>query len=71
MSNKQIKKKIRKSPFSVMSKLNALEYLIENSVYGDEWQGAGMWEAVLEMMKYEGKIRAIDLDKLLKEAENR
>jgi hypothetical protein len=53
-----------------LSKIESIKYLIKNSVYGNEWQGAGMWEAVLEIMKRKYKITTKFLDKLLKEAED-
>ena len=55
------------------NKYQAIEYLIANSVYGNEWrQGAGMYEAIERIIKspklfYWEK----DLRKMLKEAENR
>lgn len=61
MSNKEKKNKIE-----------AIEYLVANSVYGNEWQGAGMYEAVERIIKssklfyYER-----DLKRFLKEAEDR
>lgn len=54
-----------------MDKIHALEYLIENSVYGNEWQGAGMYEIIVKMMKYQGIIKQKYLNRLLKEAEDR
>ena len=63
--------KVMKSPFSVMSKISAIKFLIKNSVYGNEWQGAGMYEAVEKMMEYKGRITAHYLIELLKEAEDR
>jgi hypothetical protein len=53
-----------------MEKIDALEYLIKNNVYGNEWQGAGMYEIIVKMMKHEGKLTKEYLDKLLKEAED-
>lgn len=49
----------------------AIKYLIKHSVYGNEWQGAGMWEAVEELMKSGKKVTQSYLDKLLKEAEDK
>ena len=54
------------------NKYEAVEYLVANSVYGNEWQGAGMYEAIERIIKspklfYWEK----DLRKMLKEAENR
>ena len=53
------------------TKIRALEYLIMHNVYGNEWQGAGMYESIEEMMKHKGKITQKYLDNLLKEAEDR
>lgn len=55
------------------NKLEAIQYLFDHSVYGNEWQGTGMWEAVIYIM---GKVdnyifSKSDLDKLLKQAEER
>ena len=52
-----------------MNKLKAIEYLVGNSVYEEEWSGAGMWQAVEEVMKYKKPITEKYLDLLLKKAE--
>jgi len=36
-----------------MNQVEAIKYLIVNSRYNDEWSGAGMWEALLKVMKQE------------------
>ena len=59
-------KKKEISLFAKMTKIRALEFLIENNF----WQGAGMYEVIVEMFKYKGKIDAYYLLKLLKKAKN-
>ena len=54
-----------------MTKLQAMEYLMEHNVYGNEWQGAGMWEATERVMRSRTPITIRWLTKLLKEAEDR
>lgn len=39
----------------LLLKYDAIDYLFRNSVYGNEWQGSGMWEAVEEIMRWEQK----------------
>ena len=54
------------------NKYTAIEFLVVNSVYGNEWQGAGMYEQIERIIK--GKklyFYKKDLTKMLKEAENR
>jgi hypothetical protein len=54
-----------------MDQLEAIKYLIEHSVFGNEWQGAGMFTAVEKVMSHKGNyITKYFLDKLLKEAED-
>jgi hypothetical protein len=54
-----------------MTKIQALQYLVDNSVYGNEWQGAGMWEAVRSIMENTNDDWAKEtLDMLLKRAED-
>lgn len=53
------------------NKFEAIEYFVANSVYGNEWQGAGMYEIIERIIKspklfYFEK----DLNKMLKEAED-
>lgn len=53
------------------STLNAVKYLKEKSVYGNEWQGAGMWEAVGNVLDSSKRVFTKDeLDKLLEVAQN-
>lgn len=56
----------------IYNKLEAIEYIVANSVYGNEWQGAGMYEAVEKIIKSR-KLYFPEkyLQRLLKEAENR
>ena len=51
-------------------KLEAIKYLVDNSEYHDEWSGAGMWEAVVEVMTFDGVITQEYLKELLKKAEH-
>ncbi len=53
-----------------MNKLEAIEYLFENDKYTNEWTGAGMWEAVREVLGTKEPITKKWLDELLKTAEN-
>lgn len=53
------------------NKIDALKYLVENSVYGDEWSGAGMYHAVENVIKSDDEFFTKDfLDSLLKDAAN-
>ena len=52
-------------------KVKALEYLIENREYHDEWSGAGMFEAICRMWDANEKHTKKELDKLLEFAKNR
>jgi len=53
-----------------MNHLKAIEYLIENDKYTDEWSGAGMWEALLSVMSAsENDLTKKYLDELLEKAE--
>ncbi len=55
-----------------MTHLEAIKYLSEHSVYGDEWQGAGMWEAVTTILVTGERLLTKEyLDILLKRAEDR
>ena len=53
-------------------KYEAIVFLVTNSVYGNEWQGAGMYEQIEGIIK-SPKLLYLekDLSKMLKEAENR
>lgn len=33
-----------------MTHLEAIKYLADHAEYGNEWQGAGMWEAVTTVL---------------------
>lgn len=39
------------------TKIGAINYLIANSVYGDEWTGAGMYEAIVKVAEAPKKFR--------------
>jgi hypothetical protein len=54
-----------------MTKIEAIEYLDKHSVYNNEWQGTGMWEAVMKVLNYEAEPTKEYMDQLLKEAEAR
>lgn len=55
-----------------MDTLTAIKYLYNNDRYGNEWQGAGMWEAVCQVLKRPKKkwVKS-ELNQLLDDAENR
>lgn len=54
-----------------IEKQQAINYLIKNNVYHDEWSGAGMFEAVIKIYEDKNEMFSKDyLDKLLKQAEN-
>lgn len=33
------------------NRLESIKYMIDNEVYGDEWSGAGMYEAIVKIIK--------------------
>lgn len=51
------------------SQIDAIKYLAKHGVYGNEWQGAGLWEAVLAILKHQN-ISEPTLKKLLAKAES-
>ena len=52
-----------------MNKIEALEYLVQNNEYHDEWSGAGMYHALETIIKSEESFFTQEyLDVLLKEA---
>lgn len=54
-----------------MTKLEAIEYLVKNSEYQNEWSGTGMWHAVIKVMEtQEGNLDHVFLNKLLEEAKH-
>jgi len=54
-----------------MNKIKALEYLVENSVYEDEWSGVGMYNAVEQVIKSTGTdFDTLYLDILLQGAKD-
>ena len=53
-----------------MTKLDAIKYLVKNSAYGDEWSGAGMWEAVTKVMAAKNDVSKTYLDELLVRAKH-
>lgn len=52
-----------------LDKLKAIEYLIKNSVYSNEWTGAGMYEAIVKIMPSK-RVKISFLKQLLEEAKN-
>lgn len=54
-----------------MTKIEALEYLVQNETCFDEWSEAGMYVAVRDIIKSEKETFEKDyLDELLEEARN-
>ncbi len=53
-----------------MKKIEEIQYLVDNDKYSNEWQGAGMWEAVLTVMGNKKRFSKKQLDDLLKKAED-
>ena len=54
------------------TRLEAIKYIWKNSVYGNEWQGAGMWEAVEKILQsISAYFDEEYLNDLLREAEKR
>ena len=52
-----------------MDKMEALKYLIENSVYCDEWTGAGMYVELKEIIESDKEeYTEKELDKALERA---
>lgn len=39
------------------TKIGAINYLVKNEVYSDEWTGAGMYEAIVKIVKAPKKFR--------------
>lgn len=55
-----------------MTQIKAIKYLAEHSVYSNEWQGTGMWEAVTTVLATGNRLLTKEyLDTLLKTAEDR
>jgi hypothetical protein len=56
----------------IFTKNEALDYLVKNSVYADEWSGAGMYHALQFVIKqyYDRIFTKKELDKLLNDASN-
>ena len=53
-----------------MNQIEAIKYLVDNSVYEDEWSGTGMWHAVEKVMKRKQAWTQKRLKELLKEAKD-
>lgn len=56
--------KTKKKVIKEYTQLESIKYLVENSVYNDEWTGAGMWEAVEKVIKIpsnntEGRLKSL------------
>lgn len=54
-----------------MTKIEAIQYLVDHDKYEEEWSGAGMWEAVLTIMGNDMEWDKEELDKLLERVKNR
>ncbi len=55
-----------------MTQLEAIKYLAEHGIYSNEWQGAGLWEAVTTILVTGSKLLNEDYVKiLLKRAEEK
>lgn len=39
------------------TKIGAINYLVKNSVYGGEWTGSGMYEAIVKVVEAPKKFR--------------
>lgn len=54
------------------TKIGAINYLVEHTVYSNEWTGAGMYEAIVKIVEAPQKTRFKKdyLNILLKEAED-
>lgn len=55
------------------TKIGAITYLVEHSVYSEEWSGAGMYEAIVKVVEAPKTFRFSKdyLNCLLEEARNR
>ena len=54
-----------------MNKIEALEYLVENNVYNDEWSGTGMFSILRDVIRSNAEtFEKIDLEILLEKARN-
>jgi hypothetical protein len=60
-----------------MSRLECIQYLIDNGVGGSEWQEAGMWNAVQEVMRRDdvffeppAEVTQVWMDDLIERARN-
>ena len=54
-----------------MNKIEALNYIADNGKYWDEWTGAGLADALIEVIRSEDVLFSIEyLDALIKKAEN-
>ena len=55
----------------IHGKLTAIQYLIDNTAYGDEFSGAGMYEGIVKVMtSQETTFYKSYLDELLQEAKD-
>lgn len=55
------------------TKIGAINYLVENSVYSDEWSGAGMYEIIEKIVvaPKNTRFKKEYLNELLEEAKNK
>lgn len=58
-----------KNHLQYLDTLDAIKYLIKNTVYADEWTGAGMYEAIVKVVPSK-KVKITFLNQLLEEAKN-
>lgn len=68
-----MKKEIVSKKNTYDTKFGAINYLVQNSVYSNEWTGAGMYEVIEEIVKAPKKSRFKKeyLNGLLEKAKNR
>lgn len=62
---------VKKAWAGKYTKWQAIMYFVKHDQYTNEWSGAGMWEAVLTVMKSVGsEVDKKYLDDLLEKAKN-
>ena len=59
-----------KNHLQYLDTLEAIKYLVKNSVYSDEWSGAGMYEAIEKVLPSK-RVKITFLKQLLEEAKNK
>lgn len=65
-----MKKEIQSKKNKYDTKIGAINYLVKNTVYSNEWSGAGMYHAILKIIEAPKKMRFSKdyLNSLLEEA---